>query len=1328
MKKGTLAVSAAFLVCILLGYLLLFTTGGFAVLVAASQKLSGGSLKVGSATGILAQSFSLEKLRYSSKGTTVELESMTLAWQPGKLFRKVVYCRELTVDGLYVRHEPAAERRSTSEGGLSLAEFDLPVSIDIERAEVTNSVFESGDSGRLEIDSIVIAVLAGRKTLELDTLTVTNRQVDLDVSGTIGLGGEWPVEIDGQWRYAGLGLPSLSGSYSISESLADGLLRVDVADPVVAGLESGFSISNGLTFEARLLAEDFDPSALIDTVRGSVDINIHASGRMQEEVVEVDFTVEEFRGDVQSQPLEVSGEGRCSTDGCRLENWRVVSRNSELRLSGEVGSMLEVSYELDVGSLGDFLEGARGTGRAEGSVEGKISSPRILADLGMRSLGFEGYSAAAIDGDIEVDLQNGQHIEADLVLKDLEAMDRQLDAVEFHIAGSPDRHRLKAELKDDELSSAMTATGGFGQADWQGKVESFTLSAPHYSELTLASGAQLQVNSKGFSLQHSCLESGDAGLCLEAEMQEGRWQAAVEMARFDPALFWEEWSGSVNAELEGYGTVAPGAPTATLTLSRLDGSLRGREVDGGGKVVFDGRSWRMDRLELYYGGGMLSADGTIDQQGYAVDFRSELPDISLLRNDLQGMLKIEGMLAGPRQKLRLDASVEGGSLAVAAIEAEEFEGTIGADFQPLGSIDIALAARNIMVSNYGIDEVGAEVSGTMAEHTFSLNLTRPEQKLKLAGDGSYDGSWRGHLHDLSVTTAQWADFTLRGRPSFRVDDQGGAWEDFCLTSPRADFCASGRAESNGRWQAQTSVNSFDLTLLGDAGLVKLPVAGDMSAELSVQGLSQRLENIEGWIEAPRVVLQGDTDYTFLQSRLDVFLEEETLVGRLRSNIEQKGDVEGQIRLKGFAGSFGGNTPVPLSGRIDADIYDLGFITNLTDSLLQPSGHLRASIDIGGSLEAPIIGGAAEIEEGEVYLADQGITLENVSVTATYQGGELPYEITATSGPGRARGEGTLSFGPDGGWKLRSHLTGSNFEVMATEEYVIRTSPDVRLGFGEGEQFIEGRLDIPYARVVLERQESRISPSSDVVIVDEKGERQKRKSDLVIDIDVDLGEDVKIDAYGLESSLRGDIELKDSPGSLLSATGELQVEDAEFSFYSVELKVTRGRLLFSGGPIDNPGVDFRAVRKVENRMVGVEVNGTAQDLQFQLFSDPAMSDSDILAYMLVGRSMYASSGGDQSLIDAAASSLGIRGVNRITSGLQKYVPIDEIYLDGSTGTEDISLVLGKYITENLFLGYDHNFFDRTGELKARYDLGNNFSVETRSSTSSTSGDILYSIEK
>jgi translocation and assembly module TamB len=73
-------------------------------------------------------------------------------------------------------------------------------------------------------------------------------------------------------------------------------------------------------------------------------------------------------------------------------------------------------------------------------------------------------------------------------------------------------------------------------------------------------------------------------------------------------------------------------------------------------------------------------------------------------------------------------------------------------------------------------------------------------------------------------------------------------------------------------------------------------------------------------------------------------------------------------------------------------------------------------------------------------------------------------------------------------------------------------------------------------------------------------------------------------------------------------------------------------------------------------------------------------------------------------------------------------IDDLHLEGSSRKEDVSLVVGKRITEDLYIGYDMNMFSRLGQFRVRYDLSRGFYVETRSSSESTGADIIYTFKK
>jgi len=68
------------------------------------------------------------------------------------------------------------------------------------------------------------------------------------------------------------------------------------------------------------------------------------------------------------------------------------------------------------------------------------------------------------------------------------------------------------------------------------------------------------------------------------------------------------------------------------------------------------------------------------------------------------------------------------------------------------------------------------------------------------------------------------------------------------------------------------------------------------------------------------------------------------------------------------------------------------------------------------------------------------------------------------------------------------------------------------------------------------------------------------------------------------------------------------------------------------------------------------------------------------------------------------------------------------VEGSSKKENVSVVVGKRVTKDLYIGYDMTMFSQLGQFRVRYDLDRGFAVETRSSSHSTGADLLYSFEK
>ena len=144
------------------------------------------------------------------------------------------------------------------------------------------------------------------------------------------------------------------------------------------------------------------------------------------------------------------------------------------------------------------------------------------------------------------------------------------------------------------------------------------------------------------------------------------------------------------------------------------------------------------------------------------------------------------------------------------------------------------------------------------------------------------------------------------------------------------------------------------------------------------------------------------------------------------------------------------------------------------------------------------------------------------------------------------------------------------------------------------------------------------------------------------------------------------------------------------------------------------------------MVGIELNGRAQDPFSTLFSSPTMSETEILSYLVIGRSLQDASAADGNTVADSAFALGVRQAALITHQIGQSLGLDELAIEGSNQST-ISLVAGKQLNSRFYARYAYGVFARIGNLLLRYQLNERFTIEVGAGDSQ-SMDLLYIIEK
>jgi len=184
---------------------------------------------------------------------------------------------------------------------------------------------------------------------------------------------------------------------------------------------------------------------------------------------------------------------------------------------------------------------------------------------------------------------------------------------------------------------------------------------------------------------------------------------------------------------------------------------------------------------------------------------------------------------------------------------------------------------------------------------------------------------------------------------------------------------------------------------------------------------------------------------------------------------------------------------------------------------------------------------------------------------------------------------------------------------------------------------------------------------------------------------------------------------------------VRVRDGYLTGYGKELRVDRGELTFTGA-LDDPLINIQVSREsiYEGRQytIGLRLTGSAQNVKTEPFSRPAMSEQDVLAFLMLDRP--ANVDGDGS---GAALALGLQQLVPLEGGR---FGLDEVSFETNDANE-AAMVAGKRINDKLYVRYVFGALGQPGAFRIRYRLGRGFSLESITGASQ-SLDLIYLFER
>jgi translocation and assembly module TamB len=176
-----------------------------------------------------------------------------------------------------------------------------------------------------------------------------------------------------------------------------------------------------------------------------------------------------------------------------------------------------------------------------------------------------------------------------------------------------------------------------------------------------------------------------------------------------------------------------------------------------------------------------------------------------------------------------------------------------------------------------------------------------------------------------------------------------------------------------------------------------------------------------------------------------------------------------------------------------------------------------------------------------------------------------------------------------------------------------------------------------------------------------------------------------------------------------------------------LTISRGQLTWNNNVVSDPRINIRAERKIGDVAAGIDVSGRAESPRADVWSDPAMSQSEAMSYLVLGRGLATASSSETEQVTAASAALSA-GSSLIASQLGAKLGLDDAGVQQSSTLGGSVLGFGKYLSPKIYVGYGVSMIGAGSVLTLKYLLSRGFDAEVESSTVETKGSVNWRKEK
>ncbi len=403
-------------------------------------------------------------------------------------------------------------------------------------------------------------------------------------------------------------------------------------------------------------------------------------------------------------------------------------------------------------------------------------------------------------------------------------------------------------------------------------------------------------------------------------------------------------------------------------------------------------------------------------------------------------------------------------------------------------------------------------------------------------------------------------------------------------------------------------------------------------------------------------------------------------------------------------------------KVRLDEADLSILPLLTNEVSWAAGRTQGELTIGGTLAQPWISGSISVKDGVIKLAKFADPIQKVGIDIQFEGDKIVLKTFDGH-----MGQGYYA------------MTGSaGLEGLSLGEYSVFLTLDK---LGVNNKYFKGPLT---GNLTLEKVNGKPKLSGKILFENDMInipllDFAPSDTDIAVDLELVAGNKVRFyNPYMYDIWAEGKVKLA---GSTVKpdASGRITATRGTVNYLQTQFKVKDGSVDFIQFASFEPVIRLSAETRLQNTVVRLNISGPVSGMEFNLTSDPAMSQQELLS-LLTLRSRYfdKQSGADKgfgrdevlSLLDAG---LQMRFVSEVEGAFRDAFGLDDFRVvrdtlwstdesgknsknsDLPAGREVYNIEMSKYVTDRLMLSYTMGIDHNQHSAAFRYDFNRRISL-------------------